>query len=208
MGGTLGAGHDGLFVWDTDLDAIYMWNGSTWITGSAAQTGLTPKGNKAFNDTEPSSPVVGDLYVFNSAGSNTWEGTNVVQVGDQVYWDGSAWQFIQGNVIAASETVPGIIELATQAEVNTGTDAVRAVTPATLAGRPYGKVYFSSSITTVANTPLTVTHSLALQHRDACVVSFKVSNSEYAVDVDSIDVNSLSITTNLAVTGTIIVIGY
>lgn len=33
---------------------------------------------------------------------------------------------------ASSETVSGVIELATQAEVNTGTDAVRAVTPATL----------------------------------------------------------------------------
>ena len=33
---------------------------------------------------------------------------------------------------AASETVSGVIELATQAEVDAGTDAVRAVTPATL----------------------------------------------------------------------------
>ena len=37
-------------------------------------------------------------------------------------------------VPSASETTEGAIELATQAEVNTGTDAVRAVTPATLAG--------------------------------------------------------------------------
>ena len=35
-------------------------------------------------------------------------------------------------VPGATETAQGIIELATQAEVNTGTDAVRAVTPATL----------------------------------------------------------------------------
>lgn len=34
---------------------------------------------------------------------------------------------------AATETAAGIVELATGAEVNTGTDAVRAVTPATLA---------------------------------------------------------------------------
>lgn len=36
---------------------------------------------------------------------------------------------------AASESSPGIIELATQAEVSAGTDGERAVTPATLAGR-------------------------------------------------------------------------
>lgn len=40
------------------------------------------------------------------------------------------------ETVAASETEQGIIELATQAEVNAGTDAVRAVTPATLAGMP------------------------------------------------------------------------
>jgi hypothetical protein len=36
----------------------------------------------------------------------------------------------------ASTTVKGIIELATQAEVDAGTDAVRAVTPETLAAKP------------------------------------------------------------------------
>jgi hypothetical protein len=41
---------------------------------------------------------------------------------------------LDGWISAASETVPGRIELATQAEVDGGTDPVRAVTPATLAG--------------------------------------------------------------------------
>ena len=36
---------------------------------------------------------------------------------------------------AASESQRGFIEIASQSEVNTGTDALRAVTPATLAGR-------------------------------------------------------------------------
>ena len=39
------------------------------------------------------------------------------------------------NVVNSSTIARGIIELATQAEVNTGTDNVRAVTPATLASR-------------------------------------------------------------------------
>jgi hypothetical protein len=39
---------------------------------------------------------------------------------------------LMGLVSAASETVAGKIELATQGEVSSGTDAVRAVTPATL----------------------------------------------------------------------------
>jgi hypothetical protein len=41
---------------------------------------------------------------------------------------------LKNGSIASSETVSGVIELATQAEVDAGTDAVRAVTPATLKG--------------------------------------------------------------------------
>ncbi len=40
-----------------------------------------------------------------------------------------------GSTDPASTTAQGIIEIATQGEVNAGTDAVRAVTPSTLAGR-------------------------------------------------------------------------
>jgi hypothetical protein len=212
LAATLGAGNVGLPVYDTDLFTIFVWDGSDFTANPVTQSGLTPKGNKAFNDTEPASPVIGDLYVFTTAGSNTWEGTNVVQIGDQVYWDGSAWQFIQGNVIAASDTVAGIVELATDAETNTGTDTTRAITPANLAAnhasRKSAKVYFATGITTVANTPLTINHALALQNRDAFVLSFKVSNSEVEVDVDSTDTNNCTITTNVAATGTITVIGF
>jgi hypothetical protein len=213
LGGTLGAGNEGLPVYDTDLNTLYVWTGAAWgSTGSSVQTGLTPKGNVAFGDTEPASPTVGDLYVFTSAGTNVWEGSTVVQVGDQVYWDGAAWQFIQGNVLAASETVAGVIEIATQAEVNTATDDVRAVTAlklaAYLANRSTPKVYFNASVTTVANTPLTITHSLGLQNRNAFVLNFMVGNSSVGVDVDSTDVNSLTITSNVALTGAITIIGF
>ena len=38
------------------------------------------------------------------------------------------------QLVDSSETAKGVVELATQAEVNTGTDTTRVVTPATLAG--------------------------------------------------------------------------
>lgn len=41
------------------------------------------------------------------------------------------------EVAAATDADRGTVELATQAEVNAGTDTTRAVTPATLRGRPY-----------------------------------------------------------------------
>lgn len=214
LAGTLGSSNKGLIVYDTDLLKLQAWDGSAFADIAGTQSGLTPKGNKAFNDTEPSSPVVGDLYVFTNAGSNTWEGTTVVQAGDQVYWDGTAWQFIQGNVIAASETVSGIAEIATQAETNTGTDDLRIVTPLKLAShestKAFAKTYFATGLTLVADTPLTINHALALQNRDAFVLSFKVGNSQVDVDVDSTDINNCTITSNVAVAGTgvVTVIGF
>lgn len=67
------------------------------------------------------------------------------------------------SVISASTTVAGKIELATQAEVDTGTDALRAVTPATLAGAtlsgiPDSHIIETSTLDTLSSaTPLTIT---------------------------------------------------
>ena len=46
-------------------------------------------------------------------------------------------------VDSASDTVDGIVELATAAETTTGTDATRAITPDGLAGSDYGKAVIS-----------------------------------------------------------------
>lgn len=209
---TLGSGHKGLSVYDTDESLIYHWNGAAFATNPATQSGLTPKGSIAFNGTEPASPVLGDLYVFSSAGTNTWEGSTEVQIGDQTWWDGAAWQFIQVNVAAASETVPGYIEIATTSETNTGTDDARAVTPSKLASWRSNKkiagVYFVSGASIVADTPLTVNHALALQNRNSFVLMCFVSNSKFDVDIDSTDVNNCTVTSGVSVTADIVVIGF
>jgi hypothetical protein len=50
--------------------------------------------------------------------------------GQVLRWDGVSWK--PWAIPVATDAVQGLIELATQAEVAAGTDAVRAVTPATL----------------------------------------------------------------------------
>lgn len=47
-----------------------------------------------------------------------------------------------GSVSAATDTTAGIVELAIASEINTGTDAERAVTPDALAGSNVGKRVF------------------------------------------------------------------
>ena len=57
-----------------------------------------------------------------------YDGTDIVVLNPQKP------TFDSGNLTAATATANGVIELATQAEVNAGTDTTRAVTPATLKG--------------------------------------------------------------------------
>lgn len=79
----------------------------------------------------------GDLWRISVAGTL---GGTAVQVGDAIRalvdtpgTTASNWAILEGAVVAASDTVSGIVELATTAEAQTGTDTARAVTPAGLA---------------------------------------------------------------------------
>lgn len=114
--------------------------------------------------------VKGDIFHVTVAGTFF---TEDVQIGDTLIAkiDDPAvladWIRLEKNIniVAASETSSGIIEIATQTEVNTGTDAVRAVTPATLTekltafGSGTTKKY-SQNIGDAAATAITVTHNL------------------------------------------------
>lgn len=88
--------------------------------------------------------VVGDTYRISVAGKIGGAAGTVVQAGDWITANtdnaggdlatvGTSWDIIQVNVEAASTTVAGYVELATQAEAEARTDTTRAVTPASLA---------------------------------------------------------------------------
>jgi hypothetical protein len=72
------------------------------------------------------------------------------------------WRSIgRTSVAAASETASGVVELATTAETQTGTDAARAVTPAGLKGAlGYSKIFQSTPQAMVDGTLYTFAHGL------------------------------------------------
>jgi len=67
--------------------------------------------------------------------TDTVDGSHAADLLDRANHTGTQLSSTISDLAAASDTASGLIELATQAEVDAGTDAVRAVTPATLAGR-------------------------------------------------------------------------
>jgi hypothetical protein len=110
---------------------------------AAVTSSLTYKGayNASTNtpdlDTSPSGVLVGDTYTVTVAGTFF---TEAVEVGDFLIAEVddastlSDWTIVQRNIDYATTTTPGFIQLATQVEVNAGTDATKAVTPDTLDG--------------------------------------------------------------------------
>lgn len=221
LAGTLNTNHIGLIVFDTDLLQQFYWSGSAFIAGVASVAGaMIYRGAYASLTTTPASPTIGDVYVLTTAGTLTWatqtfNPSAVVQVNDQVVYRGTnVWDVLQGNAIETTNTSLGVSQVATQSEVNAGTDTTHAVVSSTLTSfvntKAFAKTFFLSTATTVANTAFTVTHNLGLQNKDSFVISVKASSgSEISVDVDSVSVNALTITTAIAVTGaTVTVVGF
>lgn len=221
LGGGLNTDHIGLHVWDTDEKLQYYWDGAQWIQGVTTIVGaMIYKGTHGDLATEPAGKEIGHVYVLTTGGTITWAGQTIepnttVQANDQViYRGGDIWDVVQGDADEATETNLGLVELATQTEVNTGTDATRVITPATLAAWAAAlsltKTYYTNAETLVALTPKTITHNLGLQNKDAFTIRVAASNgSDIAVDVDSVDVNSLTVTSALPLTGVkITVIGF
>lgn len=93
---------------------------------------------------------------------------------------------------AASETTAGIAELATQAEVDAGTDDLRIITPLKLATWSGRIKKYSVSIGDGSATSYTVTHNLA--SRDVHVTVYNNSSyDEVIADVTHTTTNTLTI---------------
>ncbi len=95
-----------------------------------------------------------------SAGNSVgeiWLDTSLTPVGVKI-WNGSA--FVNATPIG-STTVQGLLELATSAETQTGTDTDRAVTPAGLQSKVSDSTSTTSSTTIASSTAVKAAYDLA-----------------------------------------------
>ncbi len=101
------------------------------------------------------SPAVGG-----SSGNSTgevWLDNSLTPVGVKI-WNGSAW--VNATPIG-STTVQGLLELATDAETQTGVDTARAVTPASLQSKVSDSTSTTSSTTIASSTAVKSAYDLA-----------------------------------------------
>lgn len=202
LAATLSAGDKGLFVYDTDLLKLFIWDGTTFVDQMppAPQIGQY-RGGVLHTDAEPINLVSGDWVVFTSAGVVTnFGGTQTVQVGDWAIYNGTTWDILQGNVDLATETTVGLTQLATSAEAIAGTNATKAVTPQGLQAKindNENSRKFIERRTLTANVPVEITHNFNSSVKATFLLADPATYEEVSLFYEEVNGNTTRVLSNI-----------
>ena len=97
--------------------------------------------------------------------------------------DGSGWNITANkiSVASASTTVQGVVELATDAEFNAGSDTTRAVTPSNIANLPFRKAFESAEQAVTQGAYINIAHGLgAIPKLWTCSLRCKTGDLGYS----------------------------
>lgn len=163
----------------TQQNGIYVFNGAAIPASRAADASTGPELEQAVVTVEEG-----------SSAASTFRQTQinfVIDTGSPV--------FVPFGMAApaASETTQGVAELATQAEVDAGTDAVRIVTPATLKNSKLFSKPVTFNVGDASATTYVLTHNL--NTRDVTVQVFRNGGNydEVTIDVERTTVNAVTL---------------
>jgi hypothetical protein len=202
-----GAGVAGQVAFDTVTNKFAFYNGSSWeVVGQLEVDTVNYKGGIAYDAAEPSTPDQGDMYIFTTSGTNGdpwWNGSGEVQAGDFIIYDGSNWDVIQKNVEAASESVAGYVQLATDTETNAGTVDNKAVSPKRLSdyrlNKKLASTYIANPINLVADTGYAIVHGFASELVQ--VIVYDSSSQQIEVEVVVTDSSTVTLTSSASLNG-------
>lgn len=163
----------------TNQNGIYIWNGAASVMTRALDASTFAELEQAVLTVE----------------EGTSAGTTYRQTAINGTIDSSAvsWTTFGTSAPSASEATAGVAEIATQTEVNTGTDDLRFITPLKLASWSGRIKKYSASIGDGAATQYTVTHNLGTTD---CVVNVfaNATGAEVLTDVVRTSSNAVQIT--------------
>ncbi len=210
LSGSLGADNTGLTVYNTDDDVVYIWDGTQFVPQAVEVTGdVVFKGgvDASISLDGQVETVSGYQYVVEVAGTLSATGVTFtpeteVETGDMILFTSSTTATVfQRNDTQATESVLGNVRIATQAEANAGTNTTAVITPEKLQGKinndKITRSYFNTHNLSIGVN--SISHNLNLQDRDSFVINTMVSNSSVSFDVDSVDENTITLTTLVAV---------
>ena len=161
-------------------NGIYIWNGSAVAATRALDASTS-------DELENAVVTVGE---GTSAGSSFRQTSVNFTIGVGAV----AWANFGNAAPAATETLAGIAEIATQSETDTGTDDLRFVTPLKLANWAKTPKGFASNIGDGSATAYVVTHNF--NTFDVAVTVFRNSGNrdDIIVSIDRTSVNAVTIT--------------
>jgi hypothetical protein len=126
-------------------NGIYIWNGAAVAATRAADMNVAAEVEQAVTTVEEGT----------NAGTSYRQSVVNVTLGTTSL----SWSVFGSSAGAASTSSAGIVQLATQAEVDTGTDTAKAVVPATLAASVWGTKKFNAAFGDGSATSYVHTHN-------------------------------------------------
>jgi hypothetical protein len=182
-------GNIGLSAPGSSIDGISLSSGDRVLV--ASQSTASQNGIYVWNGAATPATRALDANTFaelEAAVVTVEEGTDAATTWRQSEINGTidsstvTWVAFGVAVAAASETTAGKIEIATQAETDTGTDDTRAITPLKLKTWSSAPKRYSTDIGDGSNTSYTVTHNLST--REVTVVVYRNSGNYDEVECE------------------------
>lgn len=169
----------------TAENGIYVWNGAAAAMTRAPDASTAAELEQAVVTVEEGS----------TNGGSSWRQTAVNLTLDT---DAVSWSSFGATVPQATTTTQGKVELATQTEVDTGTDSERAVTPDTLANWSGRVKKYNATFGDGSSTSYAITHNLGT--RDVvCMVRLAGSTYDAVLcEIEATDTNTVTVKVNTA----------
>ena len=165
-------------------NGIYIWNGPSTAMTRADDANSAVELIEAITTVEQGT----------SAGTSYRQASVITTIDT----DTQNWTSFGSSVPPASTSVEGKIQLATQTEVNTGSNSTKAIVPATLAASIYASRKFAQTFGDASATSYDITHNLNTRDVDVTVYRNSGNYDDVLVEVRRTDVNTVRIVLDAA----------
>jgi hypothetical protein len=160
-------------------NGIYIWNGAATPMTRALDMSVAAEVEQACTTVEEGTNAG---ITYRQSVVNVTLGTTTL-----------TWSVFGSSAGAASETSAGIMELATQAETDAGTDDLRAVTPLKLATSVFSSKKFAANFGDGSATSFVITHNLNTKDVDVTIYRNSGNFDEVLAEVQHTSVNTITI---------------